>query len=97
MRAPVWFALGLGHAVLAAVSAGLAAFVTVMLLSGAAAPLRTALGGAPVPVATCPMEVQGPHVAAAIRERPPPERENAGFSRPKPLDLGPRAPFIPAD
>ncbi|MBE3640354.1 hypothetical protein [Mangrovicoccus algicola] len=85
--------IGLGQAVLAAVSAAMAAFVTVLLLAGGPA-LRS--------MATeLPAEARDPVmpgcVTAADPAAQPPPADPAGavVLRARPLDLGARGPFIP--
>ncbi len=97
MRPEQMLAFGLGHAVLAAVSASVAVFVTMLFLSPAGAPLRAAAG---LPVAEIVLPpCAAPAMLHEAEAQPPPEGGGIemSFSRPKPLDLGPRAPFIPAD
>ncbi|WP_138471627.1 hypothetical protein [Poseidonocella sp. HB161398] len=87
---------GFGTMILAALAAGLATCLTMLWLSEAGNPLRRALG---VPelqlLPVCATETAAPPPAAI----PPPDAERAGyaFTRPKPLDLGPRGAFIRLD
>ncbi|WP_172327049.1 hypothetical protein [Mangrovicoccus sp. HB161399] len=100
MRPGQLIAYGLGHVFLAALSAGVAAFVTVMLLSGAGAPLRAAIGLPAAEFAALPCRSPAPQQdLAASRAQPPPDGggRQVTFTRPKPLDLSPREPFIRTD